>query len=246
MPDQNALKADSSVAPESERNFLVALTIWGGMFITGLHLLGESETRSPTWWYGAFYMVVGGIGAVSVTPLFKNKFPATIRAMSAPRSLWAAAIATWLLLGADLGLSIYDHFWPHPFTIGVSPIGGPAVAPAPAEPNVPRVYTAKTIIQLIDVCQNRTALQCDEFMADEKGKWINIDGKVQSIFAKGEDTGLMFANEPIGYLATCDFGKKWRDRLNTLRPYESVKVTGKIGPTQVGNPITLQECELRD
>jgi len=95
---------------DSEKNFLVAITIYGGMFLTGLHLFGESPPFSQAWLYGAAYMLVGGSGAVSVTPLFRDKFPSVIRTMGAPKSLWAAAAATWVLLGLNLAFDVYDHF----------------------------------------------------------------------------------------------------------------------------------------
>jgi len=234
-------------AADSEKNFLVAVTIYGGMFLTGLHLFGESPPLSQAWWYGAAYMLFGGGGAMSITPLFRERFPNVVRTMAAPKSLWAAAAATWVLLALNVGFDVYDHFvQPRPFTIGVSPIAGPAVAPAPPEPNVPRVYTKKTVQELGGLCTNRTALQCDEFMADEKGRWITVEGQVESIWGKGEDTGVTFTTVggDFARLITCDFGKKWRDRLNALRPHEPIQITGKIGPTQVNNWLMLQECEL--
>jgi len=91
----------------SEQNFTVAVTIYGGMFVTGLFLLGDNAFFSSGWWYGLVYTVGGGAGTVTVTPLFRKK----LEVMRSPRSLWAAAVATWLLLAMNLGFAVYDHFW---------------------------------------------------------------------------------------------------------------------------------------
>lgn len=84
----------------------------------------------------------------------------------------------------------------------------------------------------------------NEFMADEKGKWIETDGKIQTIWGNGENTGMLLFNDV--HPVQCEFGKKWRDRLNTFHPFELIKIAGKLGPNQPGPLIYLQECELRD
>jgi hypothetical protein len=93
-------------AGDSDKNFAVAVAIYTGTAVTGLFLLATSTLFSGSWWYGAVYVVGGGIGAMSVTPLFRQK----LDVMRSPRSLWAAAIATWLFLAANLGLLVYDKW----------------------------------------------------------------------------------------------------------------------------------------
>jgi hypothetical protein len=92
----------------SEKNFGVAVAIYVGLLLTGLLLLGEHESFSTSWWYGAVYTICGGLGVMTVTPLFRSK----IEVARSPKTLWAAAVATWILLALNFGFAIYDHFWP--------------------------------------------------------------------------------------------------------------------------------------
>jgi hypothetical protein len=235
--------AASARNADAEQNFYSAITIYGGTFVTGLFLVGENPASSSSWWFGLASCVVGGAGTMSVTPLFRNRFPNVTRGLASPRGLWAVAIVTWLLLAINIGFAVYDHFWPkpQPFTIGASPVGGFTAQP-PAIPK-PRVFTQKTVTDLTDVCMNRTTLQCDAFMTDQKGKWINIEGKIQSIWSDGLNLEMLILTdaEPV----YCRFESKWKDRLDALRTMEAVKIAGEIGPTQATGQLYLLDCELQ-
>jgi hypothetical protein len=120
----------------SEKNFGVAVAVYVGLLVTGLLLLGEHELFSTSWWYGAAYTVGGGVGAVSVTPLFRNHFPRALGILRAPTSLWAAATVPWLLLALNAGLTFYDHFGPKTATsisAGSSPERWPALTSTQAD-----------------------------------------------------------------------------------------------------------------
>jgi len=226
----------------AEKNFGVAVAIFVGLLITGLLLLGEHEMFSTSWWYGAVYTFGGGVGAMSVTPIFRDKFPNMARAVGAPKALWAAAAATWLLLALDIGFSLYDHFSARPFAMGISPIAG--TPELPPEPEASRAYIKKTLDDLSAICANRTAMQCDTLMADEKGKWIEISGQMQSVGPAGEVIGAVIFVPP-SHGISCIFAKKWHDRLSLLRPFEPVKIAGKISRIQSGAFLGLEACELR-
>lgn len=93
---------------ESERNFYVAIAAYGAAFGTGLFLLGDNTWFSGGWIYGAILTAGGGLGLMTVTPLFRPK----LEALRSRRSLWAVVTMTWLFLAANVGFAIYDHFWP--------------------------------------------------------------------------------------------------------------------------------------
>ncbi len=112
-PAQVEKPTPSDSDESSEKNYAVAVAIYVGLLVTGLLLLGEHRLFSTSWWYGAVYTIGGGVGAMSVTPLFRNHFPHAIRMLRAPRSLWVAATITWLLLVLNAGLAIYDHLGPN-------------------------------------------------------------------------------------------------------------------------------------
>jgi hypothetical protein len=118
----------------------------------------------------------------------------------------------------------------------------------PSEPvaDEHKVYTQKSVDELAALCAGRTALQCDAFMADENGKWINLEGKIQTIWAAGRDlTGMMIFSGSRG--ALCTFAKKWRERLSMFHPQEEIKIVGKIANGQQNGMLNLTAgCELRD
>jgi hypothetical protein len=155
---------------------------------------------------------------------------------------WRGKWLFWLALGLSVGIAIslwlVSVFPPQQsFAIGISPIGGP-VTERPQAPK-PRVYTDKTVADLAAFYQGRTAMQGDAFMTDEKGKWINVEGKLQYLQPNGN--ALFFDDvRPIN----CTFDAKWNAKLNTLRQFDLIKFAGKIAPFQTGL-LTLEECELR-
>lgn len=115
-------------------------------------------------------------------------------------------------------------------------------APLPQHYDEPKIYTNKTIADLQAFYKDRTALQAAAFMADEIGKWINTEGKIQFI----RPDGLVFLNVEGG-IVSCEFSASWNQKLSAFRSGELMKVTGKIGTGQIGaSPIYLRPCELRD
>jgi hypothetical protein len=222
---------DSAVADRTqaadERSFNVALAAYAAVFGAGVLQLAARD-----WYFGPIFTLGGGLGLMSIHPLIRPKF----RIMRSNRSLWAVVTVTWLFLAANVGFAVYDHFWTRPFTIGVSPIEGQA---APEQPPA-RVYTTKTVEQLAAFYEGRTILQGDILMTPERGKWINAEGKIQTLMSNG--IVFFFQNE---HPVQCQFSEKWKPRLGLFQPFETIKVTGRISPA-AGSTLILQECELRD
>jgi hypothetical protein len=106
----------------------------------------------------------------------------------------------------------------------------------------PRVFTDKTIADLAALCAKRTALQCDAFMTDQKGKWLKTGGKMQSVWGNGLDFQMFFfRGETAVY---CQFDGTWKDRLSALQVGTDVKVVGRIS-SQETNQLYLLDCELQ-
>jgi len=122
-------------------------------------------------------------------------------------------------------------------------IGAAPEQPPPAAADIPRVYTNKTVQDLAAFYKDRTTMQGNVFMADEIGKWINTEGKLQNLMPDGGGAALY--ND--SYQILCNFGEKWKAKLAVLRPFDLIKIAGKIRQDQWAPPaLFLEECELRD
>lgn len=106
-------------------------------------------------------------------------------------------------------------------------------------------YTQRTIRELRAIYEGRTRLQADAFIADEKGKLIEVSGNVVNV-----DNGMAFLqvgqtahNGMVDYVE-CRFSPTWNTKLGTYRQNELMKIRGVIGPSQNGAQIYLQECEI--
>jgi hypothetical protein len=105
--------------------------------------------------------------------------------------------------------------------------------------------TARNYQAVVTLYVGRTRLQADAFMADEKGKLIDVEGSVVNV-----DRGMAFlqvgARSPSGEIdnVECRFGDQWNAKLGTFRTGDYMKIRGTIGPTQNGAQIYLQECEI--
>lgn len=119
-----------------------------------------------------------------------------------------------------------------------------AAAPTPAQSSIAgKQFTAKTVRQLRALYEGRTALQADAFMADEKGKLIDVEGTVVMIHS-----GMAFLNtlENPNDSVECRFSNNWNPKLSTYRKGDTMKIRGTIAPTQNGAQIYLDDCEIRD
>jgi len=124
-------------------------------------------------------------------------------------------------------------------------------APPPPPPPLPlprqaappaRNYTTKTVDELwTSMCENRTALQCDLFLADEKGKWINLEGVVMDIAP--HNFVVFRAGGENKRWANCSFSEIWTAKLGALYPSEIIKITGKIIEFH-GDVLDLGDCDL--
>lgn len=117
-------------------------------------------------------------------------------------------------------------------------VAPPVPIAAPAQP-VKRVPTTKTIRQLKQIYEGRTALQAAPFMADEVNKWIETEGNILRI-----DDGMALLQNGPDHIE-CRFDTAWNAKLATFRDGELMRVGGRVNPTQNGAQIYLLDCEVR-
>jgi hypothetical protein len=118
-------------------------------------------------------------------------------------------------------------------------IGPPA---PPQNLDTPKVYTKRTLAELKGFYAGRTILQGNIFMADEVGKWIDIDGVILDIYSNGNV--LFQTKDNAG--AECTFDNIWKPKLSVFHTGENIKVTGKLAATQGPTMTHLEGCSLRD
>lgn len=115
-------------------------------------------------------------------------------------------------------------------------------APAPSrELDTPRVFTKLTLDQIRAIYEGRTPLQSDILFADEAGKWLANEGKVETVTSSWL---ILHDVNDSNKLFQCAFDTTWRTKLSVLRPNDVVKVVGKLAPSQTSNVIILHSCEF--
>jgi hypothetical protein len=102
-----------------------------------------------------------------------------------------------------------------------------------------RVPSTKTIRQLKEIYEGRTALQAAPFMADEVNKWIETEGQILRV-----DDGMALLQNGPDHIE-CRFDPTWNVKLATFRNGELMRISGRINPQQNGAQIYLLDCEVR-
>jgi len=119
------------------------------------------------------------------------------------------------------------------------PTAEPAAPALPVQP-APKEFTKKTIRQLKEIYEGRTALQAKPFIADEINKWIDTDGTILRV-----EDGMALLQNGSDHIE-CRFDAAWNPKLATFRHGEIMKVRGRINPQQNGAQIYLLDCEIKN
>jgi hypothetical protein len=101
-PPEDGDSDDARGMSVHERRFLVSLTIWGGIFGTGLYALVEHS-----WWFGGAFTAAGLFGLLAL--IAQAQFRQIAGYLNPP--LWVAvsiSVLTWIFLGWNIWL----HFYP--------------------------------------------------------------------------------------------------------------------------------------
>jgi hypothetical protein len=152
---------------------------------------------------------------------------------------FSVAIIVGILIAGALYLSTLEA----PRVTGTLPPAIPPTAPRPPPPKV-RVYTDKTVRQLVDMCKGLSPLQCDDALQDEGSKWIQTGGTVNG---GPQSDGQMFIEVSPTLKVHCRFDpNRWLNRLRALHDGEAITIIGKIVPQSNSYfLLRLADCELR-
>lgn len=153
----------------------------------------------------------------------------------------AIVFAAAAILCAAVAVHLY---WNRPIENVDTPPSAVPIPPAISNPvttvaSATREFTNKTIRQLKEIYEGRTALQAQPFMADEINKWIDTEGRILRI-----DPGMALLQNGSDHIE-CRFEATWNPKLGAFRHDEVLKVRGRINPQQNGAQIYLLDCEIR-
>lgn len=117
-------------------------------------------------------------------------------------------------------------------------VSTPVVAPSPSASET-RSFTNKRVLDFIPTLAGVTELQAQILSADEKGKWMNVDGVVRNV----APNMVLTIGPDEGGQVRCIFDQKWVSKLAMLRQGDKLKVDGKI-EEYIGGDLMLEECEV--
>jgi hypothetical protein len=178
------------------------------------------------------------------------------------RKAWLALVLAVLSLGLSAG-AFYYFFHPR---IVQKIVDGPVSTPCPEIPAKrsenepkhdegkpsevvsgflvpPKVFTQKTVKQLIALYQGRTMLQADKLLEPFKSMWIHANGQIQMIIPQDSKKAVVVMRSDDENV-NCAFGEKWQTALARFDNGDSINVIGWISPNQNGQQLYLYDCEL--
>lgn len=116
--------------------------------------------------------------------------------------------------------------------------GGPTT-----EPPEKREYTNRTVRELLDLYDGKTAFQADKLMEPYKGMWIETDGKIIGLYPDGQGAATAALRNDTNPIE-CRFPADQSRALGRYNNGDSLKVRGKISTTQNGQQLYLLYCEV--
>jgi hypothetical protein len=194
--------------------------------------------------------VIGNLRAV-----LEDKLPPSVL-RAAPRMrtkrMSFGLILVFVGLGASLlGALIVLFDQPSQQTkINFTGVAPPSVTALPTQNATPiplpenKVFIDKTAHELFALYEGRTMLQADQLIEPFKGKWIEAHGKILQLIPDGTPGGTTAVLKDGEKLINCKMGARWNSRLLAFSNGEELKIIGKIGPSQNGQQLYLNECEL--
>ncbi len=126
---------------------------------------------------------------------------------------------------------------------GQSSSGVPIPATPPSPQAQVRVFTSKTVRELLLQYEGSTILQADSLMKPYKGQWIEVKGSVLQLIPDASGVTVVAKSQPSD-LINARFDKKWESALLRLKTGDVVTIRGKIGETQNGQQLYLLECDF--
>lgn len=121
----------------------------------------------------------------------------------------------------------------------IVPPAGP-VKPAPG--TAQRVFTTRSLRELMSLYEGRTMLQADALIEPYKGLWISI--KAQAVQIIPDTSGTTVVLRSSQDLVNSRFDNSWRKALGRVNTGDTITVRGRLGEVQNGQQLYLVECEI--
>jgi hypothetical protein len=81
-------------------------------------------------------------------------------------------------------------------------------------------------------------------MEPYKGKWIVAEGKAINLFADGMPGRSIAVLQSGRFMIECRLDGRWEDIVARTNKGDTMKVEGKIAPSQNGSQLYLTDCEI--
>lgn len=105
-----------------------------------------------------------------------------------------------------------------------------------------KMFTEKTIEELLGFFDERTPLQASPLIKPYLGMWIRVDGIVMMTLDGGIDTLAILRSGKRQ--AECRFQKSWEIVLQRYDKGNRLHVLGRISPVQNGQQFYMTDCEV--
>jgi hypothetical protein len=144
------------------------------------------------------------------------------------------------ILGAGVLMATFGHWVARiiGFVVMVLAVAGLLYGRAPAPPE-PRVYTDKTEADFVKLCSGHTQTQCEAYIADDKGKWLPVEGQITNIF----ESGMVSLSTAQGTVS-CVVTPSLKPRLPAYNIGDKAKMAGRVDYVFM-NTLALSDCEFR-
>jgi hypothetical protein len=119
-------------------------------------------------------------------------------------------------------------------------------ASAPAQPlkPQPRIYSDRTVGELMTFYEGRTPFQAETLMEPYKGKWIGVEGKVINLLADSQPGHSIAVLASGRFVIECRLDGRSEAVVSRTNKGDVMNVEGKIGSYQNGSQLYLADCEI--
>jgi hypothetical protein len=123
----------------------------------------------------------------------------------------------------------------------IAPPGGAGpVKPGPG--TAQRMFTTRSLRELMSLYEGRTMLQADALIEPYKGLWISITANAVQIIPDGSGATVVLRSGQD--LVNARFDNSWRNALGRVNTGETITIRGRLGEVQNGQQLYLLDCEI--
>lgn len=206
-----------------------------------------SKVQSAVSAVGAWFWLLGPGGILWITLGWVSSHFSPIAQYGWAADVLAGVIfASVFMFGTGVSLAGWRYFMPlAKKEIVTSTEKRNAAMHAPSPPIViPRVkeFCRRSPSYLMAFYNGRTMLQATAMIQPYIGLWISVSGPIITIYDGGGEVGAALRAD--GVTISCRFKKEWAARLARFNERETLEVGGFIGPSQNGQQLYLEDCEI--